>query len=236
MAPQTHKIREMFNDISGRYDFLNHFLSFGIDRCWRKRVVREIRHRFPGTEGKLMILDMATGTGDLAIAMASLKPDRIEGVDVSPDMMAIGKTKVAERNLQHMIVFTEAAAEKIPFPDDSFDAVTVAFGVRNFENREQGLSEMRRVMKPGGLMLVLEFSHPRVFPFKQLFRLYSRFVIPAVGMMVSGSRQAYTYLPESAAAFPSGRDFLKIMEDCRLKNVRQIPLTLGIASIYSGEK
>lgn len=236
MSPSTENIREMFNTISGQYDFLNHFLSFGIDRSWRRRVVREIQNRFSDRLLTLKVLDVATGTGDLAIAIASLHPEQICAVDIAARMMEIGRVKVAARNLQETIIFSEAAAEELPFHDDTFDAVTVAFGVRNYEDLRKGLSEMRRVMKPGGSMLVLEFSHPATFPFKQLYSFYSRYIIPAVGRIVSKDRQAYAYLPESVAAFPSGTGFLQIMEECGLQNTRQISLTMGIASLYTGVK
>jgi demethylmenaquinone methyltransferase/2-methoxy-6-polyprenyl-1,4-benzoquinol methylase len=236
MSPSTNNIREMFNTISGQYDFLNHFLSFGIDRSWRRRVVKEIGERFRDRLSSLRVLDVATGTGDLAIAIASLKPARVHGVDIAVRMMEIGKEKVASKNLQETILFSEAAAEKLPFPDGTFDAVTVAFGVRNYEDLRKGLSEMRRVLRPGGMILVLEFSHPGSFPFKQLYSFYSRHIIPFVGRIVSKDRQAYAYLPESVAAFPSGTGFLRIMEECGINNVKQISLTMGIASLYTGVK
>ncbi len=236
MNPDSNRIRDMFNNISGQYDFLNHFLSFGVDRNWRKRVVREIRNHFHGDTKDLRVLDVATGTGDLAIAVAGLGPAEICGIDIAASMMDIGKDKVYLRGLQNLISFEEAPAEKIPYPDGTFDAVTVAFGVRNFEDLVKGLSEMNRVMKPGGILLVLEFSHPRAFPFRQLYTFYSRFIIPFVGRLISGNRDAYTYLPESVAAFPSGKDFLRILEGCGLKSVKQVPLTMGIASVYTAEK
>jgi demethylmenaquinone methyltransferase / 2-methoxy-6-polyprenyl-1,4-benzoquinol methylase len=236
MPPDSSTIRDMFNNISGQYDFLNHFLSFGVDRRWRKRVVTELaKHAGTATAG-LKVLDVATGTGDLAIAVSSLNPASVAGIDIAPAMMEIGRDKVFMRGLQDVISFSEAAAEKIPFPDSTFDAVTVAFGVRNFGDLVQGISEMQRVLKPGGIMLILEFSHPRSFPSKQLYNLYSRFIIPTVGRIVSKNREAYSYLPESVAAFPSGTDFMAIMEGCGLKSVRQIPLTMGVASVYTGEK
>jgi demethylmenaquinone methyltransferase / 2-methoxy-6-polyprenyl-1,4-benzoquinol methylase len=226
----------MFNEISGNYDFLNHFLSFGIDRLWRRRVRREIRNYAGPGIADFRILDVATGTGDLAIALARLKPASVTGIDIAGEMLAVGREKVARKGLGGVISFREADAEHIPFPDHSFDAVTVAFGVRNYENLEQGLSEMRRVMKPGGLMLILEFSHPERFPFRQVYGFYSRHLIPLFGRLVSGSAHAYTYLPESVAAFPSGADFLRIMDAGGLQELRQIPLTSGIATLYAGKK
>lgn len=221
----------MFDEISGRYDFLNHFLSFGIDHWWRRKFVRILAKQRPG-----LILDVATGTGDLAIAMAALGPEKITGIDISDQMLAIGVTKVRKRRLTEMISFESGDAEAIPFADESFDAVTVAFGVRNFENLEKGLSEMKRILKPGGTMQILEFSHPGSTPFRQIYGLYSRFIIPFFGKIVSKNDQAYSYLPESVAAFPSGQDFIQIMEKTGMKNNSYLPLTFGISTIYSGEK
>ena len=235
-SPDSSRIRDMFNNISGQYDFLNHFLSFGIDRLWRKRVVKEIRNRFAGRLHELQVLDVATGTGDLAIAIASLRPARIRGVDIASGMMQVGREKVEARGLSGIIDFTEGAAENLPFPDETFDAVTVAFGVRNYADLRKGLAEMKRILRPGGVMLVLEFSHPRHFPFRQLYGFYSATVIPAAGRLISGDAHAYRYLPESVAAFPSGAAFLGIMEECGMKNVMQNELSMGIASLYTGEK
>ena len=226
----------MFNDIAGRYDFLNHFLSFGVDKRWRKKVVTTVARHFQGRTEGLSFLDVATGTGDLAFALAALKPLRICGLDIAPAMMEIARKKAAERNLQGTIDFTEAPAESIPFPDHTFDAVTVAFGVRNFENLNAGIKEMLRVLKPGGLMLILEFSHPGNGLFRHLYLLYSKYFIPAAGRIFSGNSEAYRYLPESVAAFPSGPDFLSVMTSCGVKSAGQQPLTMGIASLYTGEK
>lgn len=224
-------VRAMFDDISPKYDFLNHFLSMGIDKGWRRKLVKILSERNPGT-----VLDVATGTGDLAMAIARGCKARISGIDIAEKMIEIGQRKVEAAGLDGRITFRPGDAEKIPFSDGTFDAVTVAFGVRNYEDLPQGLREMRRVMRPGGLMLVLEFSHPERFPVRQLYAFYSRYIIPAAGRLISGHSAAYRYLPESVAAFPSGKRFLDIMEETGLKNVRQIPLTMGIASIYLGEK
>ena len=224
-------VREMFDDISPKYDFLNHFLSFGIDRLWRRKLVRILASKKPS-----FILDVATGTADLAIAMAALKPQKITGIDISEKMLEVGREKVSAKGLVHMITLQAGDSEKIPFSDNSFDAITVAFGVRNYENLETGLQEMRRVLRPGGIMLILEFSHPHSFPMKQLYGFYSRFIIPFAGKLISGHSGAYRYLPESVAAFPSGKHFLDIMERTGLKKPEQIPLSMGIASIYSAEK
>ena len=228
---KKQQVREMFDDISPKYDFLNHFLSFGIDYRWRKRLVGELALHKPVT-----VLDVATGTGDLAIAIASLKPEKIVGIDISEKMLEIGRQKLIVKELDKLITLRRADAEKIPFSDNSFEAITVAFGVRNFENLELGLKEMHRVLRPGGVMLILEFSHPSSFPMKQLYGIYSRYVIPVMGRFISGNSKAYTYLPESVAAFPSGKNFLDILKSQGLKNTKQLNLSMGIASIYIGEK
>jgi demethylmenaquinone methyltransferase / 2-methoxy-6-polyprenyl-1,4-benzoquinol methylase len=224
-------VREMFDDISPKYDFLNHFLSLGIDHGWRRKLTRILGQRKPGS-----VLDVATGTGDLAIAIASLNPRKITGIDISEKMLEVGRRKLTEKGLDNMITFQAGDAENIPFPDDSFDAITVAFGVRNYENLGLGLHEMTRVLRSGGIMLILEFSHPDSFPMKQLYSVYSRYVIPTLGRLISGNSKAYSYLPESVAAFPSGKPFLEILEKAGLKNTRQIRLSMGIASIYVAEK
>ena len=224
-------VQTMFNEISDRYDFLNHFLSFGIDRRWRKKFVQVLAKKKPR-----LILDVATGTGDLAIAMVALSPEKIIGIDIASQMLDIGVKKIVKKKLTHLIFFEAGDAEAIPFPDESFDAVTVAYGVRNFENLEQGLSEMKRILKPGGTMQILEFSHPGSSPFKQIYKFYSKFIIPYVGRILSKNIKAYSYLPESVAAFPSGNDLIKIMEKIGMKNNSYLSLTFGISSIYSGEK
>lgn len=224
-------VREMFDDISPKYDFLNHFLSFGIDKYWRKRFVQILRDYKP-----LTILDVATGTGDLAIAVAQLEPQKVAGIDISEKMLEVGREKVTAAKLDTLITLRKADAEKIPFSDNSFHAVTVAFGVRNFENLKQGLGEMKRVLRPGGVMMILEFSHPQNFPMKQLYGFYSKQIIPVFGRVISKNRQAYQYLPDSVAAFPSGADFVGILSETGLRNTRCISLSMGIATIYIGEK
>jgi demethylmenaquinone methyltransferase / 2-methoxy-6-polyprenyl-1,4-benzoquinol methylase len=224
-------VREMFDDISPQYDFLNHFLSFGIDRQWRKKLVSLLANRKPAA-----VLDVATGTGDLAIAISRLGPKNIVGIDISEKMIEIGRKKITAGGLDQLITLQVADAEKMPFADNSFDAITVAFGVRNYEDLEGGLSEMRRVLRPGGMMLILEFSHPGSFPMKQLYTFYSRFIIPAAGRLISGHKKAYSYLPQSVAAFPSGKKFLGILENLGLKSPKQVSLSMGIASIYLAEK
>jgi len=226
----------MFDEISPKYDFLNHFLSFGIDHSWRRRVVKEIRNRYGKHVTSLQILDIATGTGDLAIAVAGLRPARIDAIDISFYMMEVGKRKILLQGLSDVISFSEGEAERIPAGPDLYDVVMVAFGVRNFEDLTGGLKEMKRVMKPGGLMLILEFSHPDGFPMKPLFTLYSKAIIPLFGKLISRHHKAYTYLPETVAAFPSGNAFLSILAETGLLNLRQIRLSGGIATLYCAEK
>ena len=221
----------MFNDISGQYDFLNHFLSFGVDYGWRKKFVKQLGENKPFT-----ILDVATGTGDLAFAMTVLMPEKIIGIDIAEQMLEVARKKAERHPEGKKITFSIGDAENIPFPDNTFDAVTVAFGVRNYEHLEIGLMEMRRVLKPGGIMMILEFSHPRKAPFKQFYKFYSHYGIPLIGKIFSGNNQAYRYLPESVAAFPSGDDFITILEKTGLTGTRQRMLPFGIATIYSGKK
>jgi demethylmenaquinone methyltransferase/2-methoxy-6-polyprenyl-1,4-benzoquinol methylase len=228
---KKEKIQKMFNDISGRYDFLNHFLSLGVDFSWRRKFVNQLSHYKPHH-----ILDVATGTGDLALLISTLEPEHVTGIDIAGNMLAIAKQKATQKHLQDRLTFEEGDAEDLPFPDEVFDAVTVAFGVRNFEDLERGLSEMKRVMKTGGVMMILEFSHPASFPWKQLYGFYSKHMIPFIGKIVSRNKQAYSYLPESVSAFPSGKDFLDILEKVGMKNVSQRSLTFGVATIYTGEK
>jgi len=221
----------MFNDISGNYDFLNHFLSLGVDYGWRRKFVKSLSGYNPGA-----ILDVATGTGDLAILMSTLGQAKVTGIDLAQNMLEIAEKKILNRGLQTRIEVRRADAENIPYPDETFDAVTVAFGVRNFEDLEKGLSEMRRVLKQGGVMMILEFSHPASFPMKQLYGFYSGYLIPFAGRLISKNRMAYSYLPESVAAFPSGNDFLEVLKRVGMKNPVKRPLTFGIATIYAGKK
>jgi demethylmenaquinone methyltransferase/2-methoxy-6-polyprenyl-1,4-benzoquinol methylase len=231
MSPKKDTVQKMFDDISPKYDFLNHFLSFGIDLSWRKKMVALLSEQDPRR-----ILDVATGTGDVAIALTSLNPEKIVGIDISDKMLDMARRKVTEKGLHKVITLKQCDAERIPFSDGSFDAVTVAFGVRNYQDLRKGLSEMKRVLCHGGTMMILEFSHPATFPVKQFYRFYSRFVIPFIGKLISTHSKAYTYLPESAAAFPSGSDFLDILTESGLINCHQQKLSFGIATIYSCQK
>jgi demethylmenaquinone methyltransferase/2-methoxy-6-polyprenyl-1,4-benzoquinol methylase len=225
------QVADMFNNIAGKYDFLNHFLSLGIDKGWRKKAIREIQKVQPKN-----ILDVATGTGDLAIAAAALKPDKITGVDIAEQMLAVGRTKISEKQLQGMITLQTGDSEAMPFSDNSFDAVTCAYGVRNFENLEKGLKEMSRVMRPGGKLAILEFSKPQRFPVKQLYAFYFRYILPTLGKMVSKHSTAYTYLPQSVMAFPEGKVFCDTLTRCGFKDAKARPLTLGITTLYTATK
>jgi demethylmenaquinone methyltransferase / 2-methoxy-6-polyprenyl-1,4-benzoquinol methylase len=226
------QIQRMFNDISGRYDLLNHLLSFGIDYTWRRKFVSQLSRCQPK-----QVLDVATGTGDLAILVGSLASVKeVVGIDNASNMILIAKNKVLQSKFKKKITFRDGDAEAIPFPDESFDAVTVAFGVRNYEDLEKGLTEMRRVLRSGGVMMILEFSHPEVMPWKQLYGFYAKYMIPLIGRLVSRHKEAYTYLPESVSAFPSGENFTNILSKLGLKNVTRRSLTFGIATIYSAEK
>ncbi|GAB3688395.1 bifunctional demethylmenaquinone methyltransferase/2-methoxy-6-polyprenyl-1,4-benzoquinol methylase UbiE [Spirosoma flavus] len=228
---KREQVAEMFDNISPKYDLLNHVLSGGIDILWRKRAIRELKPFAPKT-----ILDVATGTGDFAIEALSLKPQKIVGVDISEGMLAIGREKMKKRGVDSIINLRLGDSERLPFADNEFDAAIVSFGVRNFENLQTGLTDMQRVLRPGGMCVVLEFSNPRQFPFKQLYGFYSRTILPLIGRLVSKDSSAYTYLPESVQAFPDGPDFLRIYEAAGFTNTKWIPLTFGIASIYVGHK
>lgn len=230
-ATKKEQVADMFNNIAHKYDFLNHFLSLGIDKLWRKRLVKEVGKYKPAN-----ILDMATGTGDLAIALAKLKPTSIVGLDISVKMVEVGVEKVKGKSLQDVVFLKVGDSEKIDFDTNTFDFATVAFGVRNFENPLLGVSEMYRVLKPGGGIAVLEFAMPTKFPIKQLYKFYFFYILPTVGRFFSKDTSAYTYLPESVEAFPSGKRFTNLMEEAGFKKTRIIPLTFGVANIYIGEK
>jgi demethylmenaquinone methyltransferase / 2-methoxy-6-polyprenyl-1,4-benzoquinol methylase len=230
-ASKKEQVAEMFDAIAGRYDFLNHFLSLGIDILWRKRAVKEISKINPKE-----ILDIATGTGDLAIAAASLKPNKIIGVDISKNMLQVGRDKMQVKGLTELIDMQYGDSENLHFEDNSFDAVTAGFGVRNFENLSKGLQELQRVMRPQGVLAILEPAEPTKFPFKQLYLLYFKAVLPILGKLFSKDSSAYTYLPDSVAAFPSRKDFLIELEKAGFKNVKHIPLSFGIAALYTATK
>lgn len=228
---KKEQVAKMFDNISSRYDFLNHFLSLGIDKGWRRKAVALLRPLNPK-----QILDVATGTGDFALQALVLNPEKVTGVDISEGMLDVGRKKVREKNLDKRIELLKGDSENLPFGENKFDAVTVAFGVRNFENLERGLQEIYRVLRPGGQIVVLEFSRPRKFPFKQGYNFYFKAILPKIGRIVSKDKAAYTYLPASVEAFPDGDDFLRILKVVGFKNTQCKALTFGISSIYSGTK
>lgn len=225
------KIAEMFDSIAGTYDFLNHFLSMGIDIYWRKKAIGFLKPVNPKK-----ILDVATGTADFAIETVKLNPEKIIGVDISEKMLEIGKRKVKKLNLEKKIELLFADCEKLPFKDNSFNAITVGFGIRNFENLEKGLSEMYRVLDKKGTIVILEFSKPQNFLLKNIFSFYFNNILPHAGRFISKDKAAYTYLPQSVQSFPNGNDFLNIMKKIGFHNLRQIVLSFGIVSIYIGKK
>jgi demethylmenaquinone methyltransferase/2-methoxy-6-polyprenyl-1,4-benzoquinol methylase len=221
----------MFDTISKNYDGLNRVISFGIDVKWRKRVVDILTKKHPKT-----ILDIATGTGDLAINLVKTGADKIVGLDISPGMLEVGKEKVADKKLGDTIEMVVGDSEKLPFSDNSFDAVTVAFGVRNFEDLEKGLQEIYRVLVPQGTFVVLETSVPTKTPYKQGYKIYTKYALPAIGKWFSKDRSAYAYLSESASVFPHGEAFNNILRKIGFIEVENRPQTFGVASIYVATK
>ena len=221
----------MFDTISENYDNLNRVISFGIDKKWRKRVVQLVAEKNPRT-----ILDVATGTGDLAIAMAQTGAAQVIGLDLSPGMLEVGKDKVKAKKLDGIVDMVIGDSENLPFDDDSFDAVTVAFGVRNFENLQKGLQEIYRVLNPNGILVVLETSVPTKFPFKQGYHLYCNFLLPIIGKLFSRDKSAYGYLSKSASVFPHGTDFNNILAKSGFIGIENMPQTFGAASIYVATK
>jgi demethylmenaquinone methyltransferase/2-methoxy-6-polyprenyl-1,4-benzoquinol methylase len=228
---KKQEVAEMFDNISARYDFLNHFLSLGIDKIWRRKAIKQLRS-IPVKK----IIDIATGTGDFAIAALKLNPEEVIGLDISAGMLAVGEQKMIKNKVDSIIKMQLGDSENIPYDSNYFDALTVGFGVRNFENLELGLTEMLRVLKPGGKAVILEFSKPKRFPIKQIFGFYSRYFIPFFGKRISKDAQAYSYLPESVAAFPEGKDFEEILHKIGYKNIESTLVSGGIATIYAGIK
>lgn len=228
---KKEQVATMFNNISKKYDFLNHFLSLGIDILWRKKAIRLLKPHQP----KVM-LDIATGTGDFALEALKLNPEKVVGIDISEGMLNVGKEKMKTKQVDHIINLQLGDSENLPFDEATFDAYTVGFGVRNFENLEKGLSEMLRVLKPNGHAVILEFSKPKSFPIKQLYNFYFNNILPGIGKLVSKDNAAYTYLPESVNAFPEGEDFVEILKKVGYNNPKSIPLMFGIASIYTATK
>jgi demethylmenaquinone methyltransferase/2-methoxy-6-polyprenyl-1,4-benzoquinol methylase len=228
---KKEQVANMFNTISPQYDFLNHLLSGGIDIIWRKKAIKLLQNK-----GIKTMLDIATGTGDFAIEALKINPEKIVGVDISEGMLSFGQEKIKKMGLEKTIQLQKGDSEKPPFSDNSFDAVIVSFGVRNFENLQKGLTDMFRVTKPGGYCLILEFSNPRKFPMKQFYTFYSKYCLPFLGKMISKDPSAYTYLPESVKAFPDGPEFIQIFKSVGYSETNWIPMTGGICSIYIGQK
>ncbi|OCB75184.1 bifunctional demethylmenaquinone methyltransferase/2-methoxy-6-polyprenyl-1,4-benzoquinol methylase UbiE [Flavobacterium crassostreae] len=228
---KKEQVAKMFDTISGNYDNLNRVISFGIDVKWRKKVLQLVANTAPKK-----ILDIATGTGDLAILMAQTDAEKIIGLDISSGMLAVGEKKIAQQNLSKTIEMVLGDSENMPFEDSYFDAITVAFGVRNFENLEKGLAEILRVLKPGGVFVILETSVPDKTPYKQGYTFYSKNILPLIGKLFSKDNVAYGYLSESAAAFPYGVALNNILTKIGFIDVVAMPQTFGVATIYSASK
>jgi demethylmenaquinone methyltransferase/2-methoxy-6-polyprenyl-1,4-benzoquinol methylase len=228
---KKEQVAQMFDNISGNYDDLNRVISFGIDVKWRKKVLQLVANKKPEK-----VLDIATGTGDLAILMTSTTANEIVGLDISAGMLEVGKKKIAQKNLSSKIEMVLGDSENIPYPDNYFDAITVAFGVRNFENLEKGLSEILRVLKPNGVFVILETSVPTRFPFKQGYAFHSKFILPIIGKLFSKDKVAYQYLSDSANVFPFGEALNNILRKVGFIEVEHLPQTFGVATIYHASK
>ena len=228
---KKEQVAQMFDNISGNYDGLNRVISFGIDITWRKRVVAILKQKKPNT-----ILDIATGTGDLAINLVQTGAHKIIGLDISPGMLEVGKKKILDKDLNHTIEMVEGDSENLPFGDNSFDAVTVAFGVRNFETLKKGLAEIYRVLKPTGTFVVLETAVPTKTPYKQGYVFYTKYLLPKIGRLFSKDDSAYAYLSKSASVFPHGQEFNNILRKIGFIDVVNKPQTFGVASIYIATK
>ncbi|WP_158840734.1 bifunctional demethylmenaquinone methyltransferase/2-methoxy-6-polyprenyl-1,4-benzoquinol methylase UbiE [Polaribacter sp. L3A8] len=228
---KKEQVAQMFDNISENYDGLNRVISLGIDVKWRKQVVKIV-----GQNNPKQILDIATGTGDLAIMMAALNPDRIVGLDISEGMLEVGKQKIAKENLSDKIEMIVGDSEEMPFANDTFDAITVSFGVRNFANLEKGIKEIARVLKPTGVLVILETSNPTKFPFKQGYKLYTNLFLPVVGKLFSKDKVAYSYLSETANSFPFGEAFNNILQKNGFTHTEDTPVTFGVATIYTASK
>ncbi len=229
--PKTDEIKLMFNDIAPKYDFLNRFLSLGVDIYWRRKAINKLRKTNPKT-----ILDIATGTGDFAIESLKLNPDKIIGIDISTEMLKVGKEKINNKNYNNIIELKEGNAENINFNDCYFDATTVAFGVRNFENLEKGIKEIIRVLKPNGTLIILEFADSNNSIIRKLFNLYFNKILPVIGKLFSKNNIAYTYLPESVKKFYKPEDFKEVLVNCGFSNVEITKMTFNLAIIYECKK
>ncbi len=225
---KKEQVAKMFDAISKNYDGLNRVISLGIDIKWRKKVVEIV-----GKNNPKQILDIATGTGDLALMMAELNPDKIIGLDISGGMLAVGKEKIANVNLSEKIEMVVGDSEEMPFDDNTFDAITVSFGVRNFANLDKGIQEIARVLKPSGVLVILETSNPTKFPFKQGYKLYTNLFLPVIGKLFSKDKVAYSYLSESANSFPFGVAFNNILQKNGFTHTEDKPVTFGVATIYT---
>tara|TARA_R110000787_G_scaffold91628_9_gene193041 strand:- start:374 stop:1102 length:729 start_codon:yes stop_codon:yes gene_type:complete len=228
---KKEQVATMFNNISKNYDDLNRVISFGIDVSWRKKVVKIVSKNNPQ-----QILDIATGTGDLVLMMSTLNPVKIVGLDISEGMLEVGIEKIAKANLSDKIDMVVGDSENMPFEDNTFDAITVSFGVRNFANLDKGLTEIRRVLKPAGTFVILETSNPTKFPFKQGYKFYTSFILPIIGKIFSKDKVAYSYLSESANYFPFGETFDNILKKNGFINTEYKPVTFGVATIYTATK
>lgn len=228
---EKHYVRSLFDSIAYRYDLLNHVLSGGMDLYWRRKAVECLRDIAPQR-----ILDVATGTADFALATLRLHPREVIGIDIAEQMLAIGRRKIERKGLQNVIALRCGEAEQLDLADNSVDASIVAFGARNFEHLTTGLGQMHRVLRQGGRIVVLEFSRPATFPFKQIYFFYFQHILPVVGRLISKHSEAYTYLPDTVLRFPEGEAFVSILRDIGFREVRQQRLTFGIATIYSGDK
>ena len=228
---KKEQVAKMFDNISGGYDSMNRVISFGIDVKWRKKVLKLVAAKNPQS-----ILDIATGTGDLAIMMSGTKATKITGIDISEGVLEVGRKKIAAKNLSDRIELMLSDAEAMPFSDNTFDAITVGFGIRNFEHLEKGLAEIRRVLKPGGIFVILETSIPEKTPFKQGYSFYTKRILPLIGKLLSKDQSAYGYLGESASVFPYGEKLNNILRKIGFIDVVSMPQTFGVATIYSASK